>query len=58
MELFFKLYLTTKHNKYQLINLYNYFLISLFFYRIFQVINGLTNAKKVINKKKQPSILK
>ena len=31
MELFFKLYLTTKHNKYQLINLYNYFLISLFF---------------------------
>ena len=46
MELFFKLYLTTKHNKYQLINLYNYFLISLFFYRIFQVINGLTNAKK------------
>ena len=46
MELFFKLYLTKKHNKYQLINLYNYFLISLFFYRIFQVINGLTNAKK------------
>ena len=46
MELFFKLYLTTKHNKYQFINLYNYFLISLFFYRIFQVINRLTNAKK------------
>ena len=46
MELFLKLYLTTKHNKYQLINLYNYFLISLFFYRIFQIINELTSVKK------------